>query len=381
MIILLKVLSLITLIFGLWTIFCSIGNYIYFKALNNKGRKHNLKEKPLVSIIIPARNEEKNLSQLLSSLMKQDYENIEILVIDDKSEDKTWEIIEKYSEKDKRIKGYKTDDAILSKRGKINALLHLIPHANGEYYLFTDADTIHSPSSISLSLKTMKEKNLDIFSGFPAEYSETYLSSVITSSMSISNSFLPHFILNNISFYPLSIGIGQFIMVKSEAYKDCGGYEKVKDEICDDLSIIKLFIKSGKKYAFTSLSDRVSCKMYNSAKEAFLGLERSIAGVFPSNIFFFIVLILVVLLLLSVFFSPLGTPLFLFNSLYHELVLLLLGYAFIILSWFLACILTKFPLLVSLSSPLAILFTSSMYIDGLYKKMRGKGFIWKGRKV
>lgn len=362
-------------------LFCSIGNYLYFKALNNKGRKHSLKENPLVSIIIPARNEEKNLASLLSSLMKQDYENIEILVIDDKSEDKTWEIIREYSEKDRRIKGYKTDETILSKRGKINALLHLIPHARGEYYLFSDADTIHSPSSISLSLKTMLEKKLDIFSGFPAEFSNTYLSSVITSSMSISNSFLPHFILNKISFYPLSIGIGQFIMVKSKAYKDCGGYELVKDEICDDLSIIKLFIKNGKKYAFTSLSDRVSCKMYNNAKEAFLGLERSIAGVFPSNILFFIILILVVVLLLSVFFSPLGIPLFIFNSLCNELVPLLLGCVFIFLSWFLTCRSIKFPLLVSLSSPLAILFTSLMYIDGLYKKTRGKGFIWKGRKV
>lgn len=381
MIIFLKVLSLLTLVFGLWMLFCSIGNYLYFKVLNNKGRKHNLKRKPLVSIIIPARNEEKNLPSLLSSLIEQDYKNIEILVIDDKSEDKTWEIIKKYEEKDSRIKGYKTDDITLSKRGKINALLHLIPYANGEYYLFTDADTIHSTTSISLSLKTMIEKDLDIFSGFPAEYSTTYLSSVITSSMSISNSFLPHFILNNISFYPLSIGIGQFIMVKSEAYKECGGYEEVKDEICDDLSIIKLFIKKGKKYAFTSLSDRVSCKMYNNAKEAFLGLERSIAGVFPSNIFFFVILIVVVLLLLSVFFSPLLTPFFVLNSLFSDLILLFIGYLFIFLSWFSTCHLIKFPLLTALSSPLAILLTSSMYIDGFYKKMRGKGFIWKGRKV
>lgn len=362
-------------------VFCSIGNYLYFKALNNKGQKYSLRERPLVSIIIPARNEEKNLPNLLSSLMKQDYENIEILVIDDKSEDKTWEIIKEYSEKDKRIKGYKTNDESLSKRGKINALLHLIPYAKGEYFLFTDADTIHSPSSVLYSLKTMLEKNLDIFSGFPAELSDTYFSSVITSSMSISNSFLPHFILNNISYYPLSIGIGQFIMVKKDAYKECGGYELVKDEICDDLSIIKLFIKNGKKYAFTSLSNRVSCKMYSNSKDAFLGLERSIAGVFPSNIFFFIILILVVLLLLSVFFSPLLTPLFLINNLYQELLLLFIGYAFVVFSWSLVCLLIKFSFLVSLSSPLAILFTSLMYIDGLYKKMRGKGFIWKGRKV
>ena len=131
-------------------------------------------------------------------------------------------------------------------------MLHIIPKAKGKYLLCTDADTIHNKDSVLNALKTMEAFSFDILSGFPSEVSSSYLARTITASMIFSNVFIPHFIFNTLQLSAFAIGIGQFVMMNREAYNSVGGYAKIEGEICDDLAIIKLFMKNGKKYGFTS---------------------------------------------------------------------------------------------------------------------------------
>ena len=142
----LTIITLLTSILGLWALLCSALNTFFFHFHDRKARKMDMKGGEKVSVIIPARNEEEKLPRLLESLTHQEYENYEVLVIDDQSTDSTWEIIEKFSRLDPRIKGYRSDRNVkLSPYGKINALLQLIPHATGDILLCTDSDTIHEP--------------------------------------------------------------------------------------------------------------------------------------------------------------------------------------------------------------------------------------------
>ena len=215
----LTVITLLTSILGLWALLCSALNTFFFHYHDRKARKMDMKDGEKVSVIIPARNEEEKLPRLLESLTHQEYENYEVLVIDDQSTDSTWEIIEKFSRLDPRIKGYRSDRNVkLSPYGKINALLQLIPHATGDILLCTDSDTIHEPDSISMGVRFMKEGNLSILSGFPRQLTENYKGGLVTASMVFSNSILPHFILNPIQFIPFSIGIGQYVMMMRKDY-------------------------------------------------------------------------------------------------------------------------------------------------------------------
>lgn len=356
----LSIVAYLTLIFGLWLLICTSLNAIRFHTINSRGKKHILKDNPLVSIIIPARDEEKNLPTLLESMIHQEYRNIEILVADDRSSDRTWDIIQEYEKKDSRVKGYKTVEKKYSKHGKMNAMLNIIPNAKGKYLLCTDADTNHGKKSVLNALKIMESQNLDIFSGFPAEYSSSYAARTITASMVFSNVCIPHFIFNTLHLSSFAIGIGQFIMMKKSSYDECGGYSKLDGEICDDLGIIKLFLKKRKKYAFTTLSNDVSCRMYETGKEAFRGIERSLAGVFPPSLWLFLLLLVVVAILITVSYAPLWTPLFLAFSRLDLLCVALIGWTAINISWFSAGKALKFRSSTSLSGVLSITFILSL---------------------
>ena len=140
-------------------------NNILFKNINNfKLPDHILKSPPLVSVLIPARNEEKNIKRILVSMAKQDYPNLEILVLDDNSTDATSQIVQDFAQKDSRIKLIKGAPLPKGWKGKCFACHQLSKIARGEYFVFTDADTLHFPNSISGSLAALVRNNLDVTS-------------------------------------------------------------------------------------------------------------------------------------------------------------------------------------------------------------------------
>lgn len=378
----LTLLSLISLVFGLWCLICTLANVIFFRRHHEKAKKTPLVGNKKVSVVIPARNEEEHLPRLLDSLLDQDYPNYEVVVIDDQSTDSTWNIIQSYMEKSDKIKGFKNDGKKkLSPYGKINALLNLIPHAEGDILLCTDADTVHTPSSISIGVKYMEEGNLDILSGFPYQGVTTYGGGVITAAMIFSNVVLPHFFLNPIQFTPFAIGIGQYVMMKRASYEEVGGYSAMPQSVCDDIGIIKHFMRNGKIYGFRNLSKEVSCKMYSDGLSAFRGIERSLTDIFPINAFMVSQLLLAVLVLYFIALTPLFTPLFLHFGEKRLLLYAILGWLITFSSWTLGARETGFWRIVSISGPISVISICNMYIHGIYRKISGKGFDWKGRKV
>ncbi len=377
----LRFASYLTLFFGLWLFLCTLLNGLRFHNINKRAKKHSLRDYPLVSVIIPARNEEKNLPSLLESLITQSYKNIEILIANDRSTDRTGEIIEEYEKKDKRIHGYSISEKKYCRHGKMNAIQTLIPHAKGKYLLCTDADTIHSSDSIYFAMKLLESNNADILSGFPREFSSSYMARTITASMLFSNVCIPHFIFNTLHVSSLAIGIGQFIMMNHEVYDEIGGYESIENEICDDLAIIRRFMEKGKNYIFTNMSDVVSCNMYKTGKDAFLGISRSLSGVFKPSKRLFVALILFVLILLTVSYSPLLTPLFISSGMRDYLYMTLIGWCLLSISWFNAGKALKFKTSTSLSAVVSITSICLMYLYSVLTRLRGRKFIWKGDEI
>ena len=125
-------------------------NFVYFKDISSYKLPKEIRDNnPLISVLIPARNEEDNIDKCLMSLMDQDYRNIEILVLDDNSTDNTSEIIKRISKTYKNIKFIKGKPLHEGWTGKNYACYQLYKESKGKYLFFTDADTIHNKRSIS----------------------------------------------------------------------------------------------------------------------------------------------------------------------------------------------------------------------------------------
>jgi len=125
------------------------------------------KTNPKVSIILPARNEEEFIGKCLDTLIKQNYENYEIIVIDDSSEDSTGKIISKYAKKSSKIIPVSARTKPDGWMGKNWACMEGYKKATGELLLFTDADTKHAENVISLAVSHLNSFNLDALSAIP----------------------------------------------------------------------------------------------------------------------------------------------------------------------------------------------------------------------
>ncbi|GAI00092.1 unnamed protein product [marine sediment metagenome] len=138
-----------------------INNILFKDTSRFKLPENILAQKPLISILIPARNEEENIKRCIISLLKQDYENIEILVLDDNSTDYTARIVLELSQKDPRVKLYSGGPLKKGWLGKSYACHQLSKYAKGDYLIFTDADTLHFPNSISSSVACLHRYRID----------------------------------------------------------------------------------------------------------------------------------------------------------------------------------------------------------------------------
>ena len=368
------------MILGVYAIVNITLNLLYFKKLD---RVEDRNDGPLISVVIPARNEEGNIGKLLDSMLAQDYQNLEILVINDQSTDRTQDILDEYSRKDGRIRVFQTDPSKpFIKNGKINALMQLIPHARGEYMLCTDADTVHSPDCISHAYSIMRAHSLDVISGFPKELCHSYFGNICMSAMMLTTVFIPQWFIHRFPIPAASFAIGQFIMMKKSAYDETGGYDRIKGEICDDIGIVRLFVRSGKKYSFIDLSKHSACLMYRTAKESFKGIERSIAGVIPPKLSMLLPIVIAVVALLHIALSPIAALMLLLSEgLTTGSATMLAGTVLFIAGWFIGCKAFRWQKRISISCPLTLIVVCAMYIHGLFRSITGKGFEWKGRII
>src|SRR6476659_11104709 len=122
---------------------------------------------PMVSIILPCRNEEKYIEKCLDSLLVQDYPNYEIIAINDSSSDKTGEIIKRYSLTNNKIVHVDAQPKPEGWTGKNWACYQGYLQSKGDFFLFTDADTVHHPSAVSLAVTYLLSEKLDTFTAIP----------------------------------------------------------------------------------------------------------------------------------------------------------------------------------------------------------------------
>lgn len=202
---------------------------------------------PKVSVILPARNEEGFIERCLQSLISQDYANYEIVAIDDRSEDRTAEIIKEISSKNPKVKYVLAGPKPEKWMGKNWACVEGYRHATGELLLFTDADTVHANNTMSLSVSHMLSEGLDALTVIPKMLC---LDTWTKITLPVLSTFLhTRFSALRVNDASKKTGyfFGSFFIIRREVYSHVGTHESVKGEIVEDGALGKKVKESGFK--------------------------------------------------------------------------------------------------------------------------------------
>jgi len=240
---------------------------------------HRVDPAPMVSVLVPARDEEHNIRGCLDSLVAQDYPNFEIIVTDDRSEDRTAEIVQGYVKRDRRVKLIRNRELPEGWGGRHHALHLAAQQARGEFLLFTDADTVHAPQSLSQSVTCAVTNGIDLLSLVLRLKDETFWQKFLNPLASVT--LMVQYRMKEVND-PTSdkfFANGQYSLIRREAYDQVGGREAIRSEFMD-LALGRRVKQAGLKTWMAHAGDRLAqARSWNSFRGIWNGWTRIFLGV------------------------------------------------------------------------------------------------------
>ncbi len=353
---------------------------------------------PLVSILIPARNEEQKLSRLLASIEKQNYSRLEIHVLDDHSEDRTQEIANDFASASRFPvvvhAGLEKPDGWL---GKNWACHQLAGHAAGDVLIFLDADTWIASTGISEIMNAMRYYELDFATVWPHQVMHTSMEKAVVSNVYATIAtylptlysyraprWIPTERLRN-SIKPMfATACGQCMIFTRDAYKSSGGHAFVRDQVVEDVMIARQVVRSGNTMRMFHGTDRLWCRMYQSHHEIFNGFRKNFFAGFGYRLMPFllawlihlIVYIMPPFVLLSAAGGLFPDP---FQSAAISLSAALIAIPFLQRVWVSRFL--KWPVSTALLYLPGIFWFQMLAIVVIRDRMLKTGTTWKGRQV
>ncbi|HXG84461.1 MAG TPA: glycosyltransferase family 2 protein [Pyrinomonadaceae bacterium] len=350
----------------------------------NKTAKNE--SKPLVSIIVPARNEaHRVLEKSIRSMITQTYENFEIIILDDRSTDDTKEIIEKVFAEQSKIQNPKFKiifDGIelpANWLGKPFALHQALKHSRGEWIITADADIIFAPETLQTVVDYVETNRFDALTLAPKLMFQSFWETL----------FMPTFAWFCLLAMPLhlandakrkeSVGFGNFFMFRRDVLDEIGGFEAVKSEVAEDLKLAEILKQKGFNLRADYAPKLIETRMYAGFREIWQGFTKNLfSGMkfsFPKTIFsLFSILIFGVLpsfLAISVLAFGQFT---LFAPLVSIYCLQTAVFILVQKNWF-------GNQLFAFLTPLGLLMFLLILANSTVKVLSGKGVTWKGRAI
>ena len=231
---------------------------------------------PPVSVLIPARNEEESIAGALASVLAGTGAELEVVVMDDGSTDRTGEIVGRMAAADGRLRLEHAPALPAGWNGKQHACWALAHAARSEVLCFVDADVRLEPEAVARMAAFLDRSGAALVSGFPRQEVETTMEWLLLP--------LIHFVL--LGFLPLAkmrsgtdpafaAGCGQFLMVRRDAYFAAGGHAGIRETMHDGLRLPRLLREHGYRTDLADLTKLARCRMYRSAGEVWLGLAKN----------------------------------------------------------------------------------------------------------
>ncbi|MFZ0391894.1 MAG: glycosyltransferase family 2 protein [Calditrichia bacterium] len=270
-------------------------------------RNYPLQKQVAVSLLVPARNEARNIKKCLRSLQRQYYSNLEILVLDDQSNDATATIVRQLLQDDPCIRLIEGKPLPEGWTGKNWACHQLSQTAKGDIFIFTDADNFYHPEAVSHTVGWMQHFRLALLSAFPQQITGTIWERLVIPIIDIVLfGGLPLWLTYYFRSPELSAANGQWIAFQKSAYSLCGGHSAVRNEIVEDVSLARLAKKEGLPVLTLSGTGMVFGRMYRSAREVWEGFSKNLFGLtgYRDSLLFFITAVSLLIFVLPYVLIP-----------------------------------------------------------------------------
>ena len=342
---------------------------------------------PLISVCIPARNEERNIRACVEAMLAQDYPNLEVIVLDDRSTDATQSILADIASRNPHLRPISGTDLPEGWAGKPHALHQASAVARGEWLCFVDADTFVRRAALSSCYIKAIETNADMFTIMTFQIMGTFWEKVVMPLVmtALSVGFSPRKV--NDPKRKDAIANGQFIMIKRSVYYAIGGHESVKDQIVEDKAIAEQVKWKGYRLVVANGYAVERTRMYTSlpemwegwTKNIYLGLRDQpsllVLGVFGAFVLLITALFLPVWPLLGLFWYLKGGGWIAATVIAKSLILWVfliyvrarVAKAMDISPWY------------AFTTPLGAAVFAAMMLTSTWRVLSGKGVTWKGR--
>ncbi len=238
--------------------------------------RKDLQTTPRIAVLIPARDEERNIHACLESVLASRSVDIEVLVLDDASTDRTAAIVREIVAADARVRLVVTQILPAGWNGKQHACWLLAQETTAPLLLFLDADVRIMPDALARCSAEMQTARVSLLSGFPRQITIGWMERMLLP--------LIHFVL--LGFLPIgrmrastkpayAAGCGQLFLADRKAYFACGGHATIRETRHDGLRLPLAFRKNGFRTDIVDLTDFAKVRMYDSASAVWMGLAKN----------------------------------------------------------------------------------------------------------
>jgi chlorobactene glucosyltransferase len=235
---------------------------------------------PKVSIIVAAKDEERNIESCITGLLEQDYPNYELIAVDDRSRDRTPEIMRRLERQaSDRLRVVTVTELREGWFGKNNAMREGVAASRGDWLLFTDADCHQtSRKTLSVAMREALDGGCDVLSVTPVLETHTVWERIIqpVCTMALMIWFLPHRV--NRPWRKTAYANGAFMLMRRSCYEAIGGHERVRTEVNEDVHMARYAKQLGMRLRVVENDDLYSTRMYDSPSAAWRGWSRIFYG-------------------------------------------------------------------------------------------------------
>lgn len=249
--------------------------------LSDPDLREPLRDPPLVSVLVAARNEERCIARCLESLLAQSHPRIEIIVADDRSEDSTPEILRARFPSVRVVRVPPLPEGCA---GKSHALAVAVREARGSWLLFTDADTEHGPLSVQIPLAWALREGVEALSLLPTPACEGFWEKTVQPVAGIALFLLFPLPRVNRDRSRMAFANGQYLLIERAVYERIGGHAAVMEFPLEDIALAQNAKRAGVRFRLLPGRALFRCRMYASLREIFTGWERIFFLVFSDSI-------------------------------------------------------------------------------------------------
>ena len=342
---------------------------------------------PLISVCIPARNEERNIRACVEAVLSQDYPSLEVIVLDDRSADTTPDILSGLASLDSRLRAIHGSDLPPGWAGKPHALYQAATASSGDWLCFVDADTFITPEALSSCYAKTIETNADMFTIMTFQVLGSFWEKVVMPLVmtALSVGFSPRKV--NDPTRKDAVANGQFILIKRSIYDAIGGHASVKNQIVEDKALAeqvkwngyRLVVADGRQVARTRMYTSLPEMWEGWTKNMYLGLRDRpsllLLGVFGAFLAFFAAVFLPVWPVLGFLWYLNGGGLFALGVTLESLIL------WAVLLYYRVRVAKAMDIsaLYAFTIPLGAGIFCAMMLASAWNVLTHKGVTWRGR--